>query len=100
MVSLRYDEQSFFARKNSKSRKQKRYNKDMIIYDRLRPMDENLSGQFEYYVPETNIFDGFVFNNGKWVFIKDIDARNPEKKSSKKPPKKVEYDLFPPKEDK
>ena len=70
----------------------------MIVFDRLTPMDPKLEGQYEFYVPETNIFDGFVFYNGKWVFIKEVDARNPDKKSNKKHVKKVEYDLFPPKD--
>jgi len=63
---------------------------DMIIFDRLSPMDPrttkyaaNLEGQFQFYVPESNIMDAFIFENGKWYFVKDVDARNP------KPNKKV-----------
>jgi len=100
MVSLKYDDQAFYIRKNTRNKKKKlkRINERMLVFDRLMPMDPNLEGQYEYYVPETNIFDGFVFHNGKWIFIKDVDARNPDDKSKKKQFSKPEYDLFPPKE--
>lgn len=51
---------------------------DMILFDRLSPGDESLRGQYRYYVPETNIFDALVFENGHWVFYPDVDARAPE----------------------
>ena len=60
---------------------------NMILFDRLSPIDPrtskysvSLEGQYQFYAPETNIWDAFVFTNGKWVFTKDIDARNPAKK--------------------
>ncbi len=63
----------------------------MIIFDRLSPLDPrtrqeipSLEGQYQYYVPETNIFDAFLFQKGKWYFIKDVDARNPKKKETKR----------------
>lgn len=71
----------------------KTYKSNMILFDRLTPVDPrtskyvtNLEGQYQYYVPETNILDAFIFNNGKWVFTKDIDARNPPEKEKKKRP--------------
>lgn len=99
MVSLKYDNQSFYVLKKSKRKKRniRKVNEWMIVFDRLSPMDPNLKGQYQFYVPETNIFDGFVFHNGKWNFIKEVDARNPDKNSKKKHFKKLEYDLFPPK---
>ncbi len=102
MVSLKYEDQSFYVQKKSSSHKKKirKVSERMIVFDRLMPMDPELEGQYQFYVPETNIFDGFVFHNGKWIFIKEVDARNPEKKSNKKDIKKPEFDLFPPKPDK
>jgi hypothetical protein len=47
----------------------------MIIFDRLSPTHETLQGNFRFYVPEVNVFDGFEFKNGRWVFIPDVDAR-------------------------
>ena len=50
----------------------------MIVFDRLTPMRPEFSGQFRYYVPEGNIFDAFLFENGLWNFVSDVDARRPE----------------------
>jgi hypothetical protein len=66
-MSLKYDKQ--FLIKGKKKRA-------MIIYDRLSPQDANLVGMYEYYYPETNIYDGLIFKNGRWLQLKDIDARN------------------------
>ena len=65
----------------------------MIVFDRLAPIDErngntmaDFTGQYQFYVPETNIVDAFVFDNGRWVLTKDIDARNPQTPKKKKNP--------------
>jgi hypothetical protein len=47
----------------------------MIIFDRLSPTHETLRGNFQFYVPEVNVFDGFRFKDGRWVFVPDVDAR-------------------------
>lgn len=91
-----------YTSKNKKANKALRANKkipakikttkaDMIVFDRLTPVDPrtskyaaDLEGQYQFYVPETNIFDGFIFENGKWVFVRDVDARNPKPKHNKK----------------
>lgn len=71
----------------------------MIVFDRLSPLDPNLEGMYQYYVPETNIYDAFIFENGKWVLVKDTDARNPAPPKSKTEIKKpINYDLFPKKQ--
>ena len=61
-----------------------------IVFDRLVPMDPSLVGMYHYYIPETNIFDGFTLENDRWVFMKDVDARNPLKKKTE-PLKKVDH---------
>lgn len=75
----------------------KTHKTDMIIFDRLSPLNPrtseyipSLEGQYQYYVPETNVFDAYIFSNGKWVFTKDVDARNPapKKSSTKNKPSK------------
>lgn len=58
---------------------------DMIIFDRLMPQKEFLKGKYQFYVPETNVFDGFVFEDGNWVFISDVDARNPRRVAPHRP---------------
>lgn len=66
----------------------------MIVFDRLVPLDPSLAGQYQYYIPETNIFDAFVFSKGKWIFAQDVDARNfPRAIAPKK--KKISYTLLP-----
>jgi len=81
--------------------KQKTIKTNMILFDRLSPIDPRtskyaveLEGQYQFYAPETNVLDAFVFTNGKWIFTKDIDARNPEKKkiNPKDLPKPEDYD--------
>lgn len=47
----------------------------IIVFDRLAPTHESLQGNFRFYVPEVNVFDGFEFKNGRWVFAPDVDAR-------------------------
>jgi hypothetical protein len=80
-ISLKYDEQYLLKGK------QKR---EMIVFDRVAPLDNNFEGKYQFYYPETNIFDAFMFKNGKWNFIKDVDARNPkETKEEKENRKKV-----------
>jgi hypothetical protein len=71
--------------------KRKEIVKKMIIFDRLVPASENMEGIYSYYIPASNIFDGFVYENKKWVYYADIDARN---HTPEKPKKKVNYELF------
>lgn len=48
----------------------------MILFDRLRPPDESLRGQYRFYVPQGDVFDALVVQNGRWVFHPDVDARD------------------------
>ncbi|TVR43343.1 MAG: hypothetical protein EA394_01385 [Bacteroidia bacterium] len=50
----------------------------MIVFDRLTPINRSLEGHYQFYKPEVNIFDGFYFWQGRWVFVGDVDARLPE----------------------
>lgn len=65
-MSLKYDKQYMLYGKTPRK---------MIIFDRLAPTDPNLEGQYQFYYPETNIFDAFIFRMGKWTMLKDVDAR-------------------------
>ena len=79
-------------------RSQRKINDEMIVLDRLVPLNESLEGQSWAYVPAGNIYDAFVFLNKYWTFVEDIAPRNPatEKETPKK--KEVQYNLFPPQE--
>ncbi len=48
----------------------------MIIGDHLMPLDPQLEGFYEHYVPDSEACDGFIMVNGKWEFVTGIDARN------------------------
>lgn len=70
----------------------------MILFDRLVPLSTSLEGQKQFYVPETNIFDAFIFENGRWVFMEDIDARNRVRPEPKNQSEKVpQLKLYTPK---
>jgi len=74
-MSLKYEKQYLLNGKKKRA---------MIIFDRLAPLDPDLAGMYQYYYPETNIYDGLIFKNGKWVHLKDIDARNPKETREEK----------------
>lgn len=110
---LRYEKQSYFVEKKKKSGsrkpgskannyqsgkgfraiqgdspdvRKKRKSATMIVFDRLIPINPSLTGVYEYYVPELNIVDGFLYFDGKWNYVPDIDARNaPSPKDEMKP---------------
>jgi hypothetical protein len=68
---------------------------DMIVFDRLVPLDESYTGQSILMVPSGGINDAFIFRKGCWGFTGDVDARNPETKEKKRKKEVMEYDLFP-----
>lgn len=59
--------------------------REIILFDRMGPTHSSFKGQYHFYVPETNVFDGFIFDSGHWVFISDIDARNPRRRPTPRP---------------
>ncbi len=93
---LRYESQYLHVitqSKDKKNRKVKTRLETMILFDNLVPMDHRLSdnhpdltGQYQFYVPETNVLNGFILKEGRWYFTKDVDARNPPPPKKKKRP--------------
>ncbi len=65
-MSLRYDEKS-----------------KMIVFDHLSPSDAKLKGEKKYYGPDFS-YDGLLFKKGKWLYVPDIDIRNPREKANKR----------------
>jgi hypothetical protein len=57
----------------------------IIVFDHIAPTHSFLSGHYQFYVPEMNIFDAFRFVNGRWVFVEDIDIRNPRRRPPPRP---------------
>lgn len=48
----------------------------MIIFDHLVPLEPQLENQYQFYVPEADTYDAFVFSKDAWIFLQDVDARN------------------------
>ena len=45
-------------------------------------MEASFEGQYQFYGPDLS-YDGFEFKNGKWLYIKDVDARNSKSEKDK-----------------
>jgi len=104
IMNLKYDNQQYQLKvKLKKAKKGKKFEVNniktpMILFDRLVPLSPALEGQKQFYVPETNIYDAFVFENGKWIFMEDIDARNKTKPLAPiRQKKEAELPLYTPK---
>lgn len=88
-MNLTYEKQSLAQRVEKKKRKKNQKKNEapgldtlqvqMIIFDRLIPMDEHLQKLPQYYVGESSLNDAFIQQNGKWVFRPDVIGRNPDK---------------------
>lgn len=80
-ISLRYEKQTVVTGKQWNTRRKefiyRREKNWMIVCDRLVPSHPQLEGQYEYYIPAGDVMDGFLFREGCWNLISDIDARNP-----------------------
>lgn len=57
----------------------KRVRCDMIIFEELIPLDESMKNVPAYLVPESSLNQGFIEENGKWVFQKTVRGSNPDK---------------------
>jgi hypothetical protein len=77
---LNYDEQFLPAKKkwnpSKKEFESTQVKAFMIVCDELVPPDPQLEGLYEYYVPSSESFNGFIFSNGHWQYYQNIDARN------------------------
>jgi hypothetical protein len=72
-MTLRYDYQAIRVKKKKKIKKEDTW---LIVMDRLAPMDPSLKGMYKYYVPSGDIYDGFIFRNGYWILVEDVDVAN------------------------
>jgi hypothetical protein len=57
----------------------------MIVLDRIVPMDPQMEGRYEYYIPSSDVMDGYVFSGDCWKRVEGIDARNPYQKPKPSP---------------
>ncbi len=67
-VIFQYNKNSYMSLKYAKDKK-----KELIIFDHLSPKSPQLEGMKDWYVTDLS-FDAFKLENGKWNYLKDIDA--------------------------
>jgi hypothetical protein len=62
-----------------------RYNENlnMIVFDRLSPIEPQLTGQYQYYCTGDFEYDGFKIKKGKWLFQENIAPRNDKNQTDK-----------------
>ncbi|MDP4280640.1 MAG: hypothetical protein Q8867_00680 [Bacteroidota bacterium] len=79
-MALRYQEQFIPSQKKWNSKKKEfeySVKKEWaIVFDRLVPLYPDMDGQYRFYVPSGDAFDGFILSKEGWSFVSDIDARN------------------------
>ena len=57
----------------------KRQKCNMIIFEELIPMDESMPAVPAFIVPESSLNQGFIEEDGKWFFLKNVRGSNPDK---------------------
>lgn len=70
---LRYDKQSLMIPKGRRIQERKLW---MVISDHLVPMSPGLEGQYKYYVPSGDTYDGYFFSKGFWIFVENVKVGN------------------------
>ena len=70
---LRYDYQAINIQKRKKIKKENAW---MIVMDRLVPMDPSLKNMRKYYVPSGDTYDGYIFRNGYWTLVEEVEVAN------------------------
>lgn len=87
-MSLNYEYQSYNVGSGKKDPKTREivYDKEyaqMIVFDELIPMDEGVPNIPAFMVPESSLNQGFIKDKGKWLFLKSVNRRNPDKEMPK-----------------
>ncbi len=76
---LRYDEQFLSKGKkwdpSSRTFKENKSKASMIVCDRLVTF-ESTESKGQVLIPAGDVYDGFIFENGRWNFVEGVDARN------------------------
>ncbi|MBO4381610.1 MAG: hypothetical protein J5799_01580 [Bacteroidales bacterium] len=83
-LHLNYETQEYLVstgKYNPKTRQvdYRRVTSPMIIFDQLIPLDENVPSIPAYMVPESSLSQGFIEEDGRWLFMKSVIGSNPDK---------------------
>lgn len=70
---LRYDYQAILIKKGKRVKKENTW---LIVMDRLIPMDPSMKGFPKFYVAAGDTYEGYVFRDGYWLFVDDVDVVN------------------------
>ena len=70
---LRYDYQAILVEKRKKIKKENTW---LIVMDRMVPMDPSMEGFRKYYVPTGDTYDGYIFRDGYWTLVENIEVAN------------------------
>lgn len=74
-LSMRYTAQTLSVRRGLFNRL-KTVTEEMIVYDRVNSSDVRFKNDPRFSYPAGNIFDALIWEKGRWVLLRDIDARN------------------------
>ncbi len=96
VFTLKYEYQSYdvsTGRRDPKTHKviYESESSDMIIFDFLAPLDDAMGNIPSFMYPESSMSQGFVPDNGKWLFINSVKGRNPDKERPAYQPKEREF---------
>lgn len=94
--SLKYEKQSYMVRTGKKDPKTKRVlyqlvTQDMIVFDQLIKMEEEMEHIPAFTVPESSLNWGFIPADGRWLFLDKVEARGPNIESKPYHPKTRTY---------
>lgn len=54
----------------------------MVVFDHLSPAKPEYTGDFQFYGPDSS-FDGFRLEGDDWLYVRDLDLRNPRREKAK-----------------
>lgn len=85
VLALKYEKQAYEQSTGKKDPKTKKMIYEtvwdnLIIYEELAPLEDGLDGISAYLVPESSLNQGFVADNGKWLYLPRVKGYNPDVK--------------------